>query len=310
MIRRRHLSILATSALVAALAACQPEEGASDGASDRGTPPVIEVNAKDFEFEMPREVPSGWTTIRFTNSGEQEHFLYVYRLPDDVTFRRFKEEAMGPFGRVWNAYASGELEREEVAAELGERMPGWFFTDLTPVGGPALTEPGETSVATVDLEPGTYVVECYVKTPQGTYHTERGMQRELTVTSESNGAAPPEADARLTLSNYEISATGELAAGKHTVAVEVTENPDGFMMHDVNLVRLDGETSVEEVVGWMDWMNLDEFRAPAPGHALGGMEHMAAGRTGYVTVELEPGRYAWVSEGYGARGMVREFTVP
>jgi hypothetical protein len=36
---------------------------------------------------------------------------------------------------------------------------------------------------------------------------------------------------------------------------------------------------------------------------------MAAGKTAYMTVELVPGRYAWVSEAYGSRGMVREFTV-
>ena len=32
-------------------------------------------------------------------------------------------------------------------------------------------------------------------------------------------------------------------------------------------------------------------------------------RSRVVTVELEPGRYAWVSEGFGIRGMAHEFTV-
>ncbi|MFW6192567.1 MAG: hypothetical protein ACOC83_03685 [Gemmatimonadota bacterium] len=64
-----------------------------------------------------------------------------------------------------------------------------------------------------------------------------------------------------------------------TVAVHVEEAPEGFMLHDVNLVRRDGDTTVDDVVAWMDWM------------------------------DLEPGSYAWVSEGYGPRGMVEEFTV-
>lgn len=59
----------------------------------------------------------------------------------------------------------------------------------------------------------------------------------------------------------------------------------------------------------MDWMDLEQFRAPAPGIALGGVEHLTAGETAYMTVDLEPGRYAWVSEGYGSRGMVQEFTI-
>jgi len=42
---------------------------------------------------------------------------------------------------------------------------------------------------------------------------------------------------------------------------------------------------------------------------LGGIEPMAAGRTGYVTVNFRPGNYAWVSEGYGNKGMVETFTI-
>jgi hypothetical protein len=36
---------------------------------------------------------------------------------------------------------------------------------------------------------------------------------------------------------------------------------------------------------------------------------MAAGRTGYTMINLTPGKYAWVSEGYGSRGMVETFTI-
>ena len=33
------------------------------------------------------------------------------------------------------------------------------------------------------------------------------------------------------------------------------------------------------------------------------------GHTAYFTVNLEPGRYAWIAESAAAQGMVREFTV-
>ncbi|MEJ2320528.1 MAG: hypothetical protein P8Y21_14485 [Gemmatimonadales bacterium] len=298
-------SLIVASAL---LTACAPSDEAGESAATM-EPMVVEVTAKDFDFELPRQIPSGWVTVRLENTGEQEHFLYVYRLPDDVTFQQFREEAMGAFGRVWNAYATGELDRAEAEAAFAEELPEYFFTDLTPSGGVALTEPGETAQSTLYLEPGTYVVECYVKTPQGTYHTERGMQKQLTVTEAASDAPEPQADARITLSNYEIALEGELGAGTRTVAVHVADTPEGFMAHDLNLIRLDEGTSLDEVVAWMDGMNLDQFRAPAPGYSLGGVEHMAAGKTAYMTVELVPGRYAWVSEAYGSRGMVREFTV-
>lgn len=270
---------------------------------------VLEVTARDFGFEMPKEIASGWTTIRLTNDGEQEHFLYAYRLPESVSYDRFRQEAMTAFGRVWNRYASGETTREEAMGEFAEELPGWFMTDLTPAGGVALTEPGETAESTVRLTPGTYVIECYVKTPKGTWHTERGMQRKMVVTTEKNGAPAPEADTEVTLTSYRIELSGPLSAGRQTVAVRATDRPEGFMAHDLNLFRLEAEETVEEIVSWMDWMDLDQFRAPAPAYSLGGVEHIAPGRTGYMTVDLEPGRYAFVSEEYGSRGMVHEFAV-
>jgi hypothetical protein len=307
----RRPAVLGLALLAAGLAACQSGDGASDGASASADAEsdVVEVTAKDFEFDMPGEVPSGWTTMRFVNEGEQEHFFLLWRLPEGKTFADYRSQVAGTFLRVWSRYDSGDLTREETLEALGEELPEWFFTEAVPSGGAALTEGGRTSRVTLELEPGTYAVECYVKTPQGTWHTDRGMLRSLTVTGDVTGAAPPEADAELVLSNYEIATEGQLAAGTRTVAVRVTDTPDGFMAHDVNLFRLEDETAVEEIVAWMDWMDLDGFRSPAPGQSLGGVESMAAGSTGYMTVELEPGRYAWVSEGYGARGMVSEFTV-
>lgn len=40
------------------------------------------------------------------------------------------------------------------------------------------------------------------------------------------------------------------------------------------------------------------------------MQERPEGHTAYFTVELEPGRYAWVSEGPDVRQMVQEFAVP
>jgi uncharacterized cupredoxin-like copper-binding protein len=326
MLFRRLLQISVFAALVTLHTACQSadngdtgyvdaEEAASattgESAAVAATDAyVVDVTAVDFAFQAPDEIPSGWTTFRMANAGQQEHFLYLYRLPEDVTYERFLEEAIGPFTEVWEAYASGEIDQAEAGRRFGEQIPAWFFNDMVSVGGPALTEPGETSQATVLLEPGTYVMECYVKTPEGRWHTELGMQRKFTVTDEETGAPMPEADVELTLSNYAIEGSSQLTSGTHTVAVRVTENPEGFMKHDLNLFRLDGETTVDEIVAWMNWMDLEEgFRAPAPGYSLGGVEHLTAGRTGFTTVQLTPGDYAWISEEYGIRGAVLEFTV-
>jgi hypothetical protein len=134
-----------------------------------------------------------------------------------------------------------------------------------------------------------------------------GMVRPLMVTDVPSGATAPEADVELSITNYAIATEGELTVGEHTVRVHVVEDPEGFLKHDVHLVRLADGTSVDEIVSWMDWM--DALMAPAPGEFMGGAEDMPAGSTAYVTVDLTPGNYAWVSESYGSRGAVKEFTV-
>ncbi|MGB5304203.1 MAG: hypothetical protein WBP17_13740, partial [Gemmatimonadota bacterium] len=79
--------------------------------------------------------------------------------------------------------------------------------------------------------------------------------------------------------------------------------------NDVHVVRLDEGTDLDEVIAWMDWMNVDGLRAPSPATFLGGVHEMPAGYTAFFTVDLEPGRYAWIAESGAARGMVEEFTV-
>ena len=56
-------------------------------------------------------------------------------------------------------------------------------------------------------------------------------------------------------------------------------------------------------------MNVGGLGEPAPATFVGGVHEMPAGYTAFFTVDLEPGRYAWIAESGAARGMVEEFTV-
>lgn len=298
------LAILAVGMLVG----CQPAErdGMEDAEGSASEDNVVQVTARDFAFEAPQEVPSGWTTLRMENAGEQHHFLVLWRLPDGKTFQDYIDEVIPPFDTLVEAYDAGELDRDELMAGLGAALPEWFAS-VEGMGGPGLTAPGMTSETTVHLEPGSYVMECYVRTPDGRFHGALGMFRPITVTDASSGTAEPEADLEMTLSNYEIATTGELTPGRHSVRVDVAEMPEGLLGHDVHVARLDEGTSLDQVAGWMDW--IDAFRDPPPATFIGGAEQVPPGHTSYFTVDLEPGRYAWVSEGYAAMGMVQEFTV-
>lgn len=306
------MRIPAAAVLVSAFAlagsACQPEAADRQQASEVGDegPPVVDVTARDFAFEAPDTLPPGWTTFRMENVGQQEHFMVLWRLPDGRTFEDYETEVGAPFDSIMGPYRAGDWDREQALGTLGELLPEWY-ADVEPASGVGLLDPGRSGRTTVKLRPGTYVMECYVKTPEGDFHQMLGMLRELTVAGQPRGASPPEADVGMTLSNYSISVDSALDAGQHTVRVEATENPDGLLTHDVHLARLDSATSVDSVVSWMDW--LDAMRAPSAATFVGGVEQMLAGDTAYVQVDVAPGRYLWVSEAYGGRGMVEEFTV-
>jgi hypothetical protein len=311
---RRTLFVTTLAALL--LTGCQPAEVTETETAESPAeqlaatdPSIVDIKAVDFAFEAPNEIASGWVTFRFANEGSQEHFALLWKLPQGKTIDDYSAEVGEVFGSIWERYEAGEIDRDGTGAALGEELPEWFFTEAVASGGPALTEGGATSETTVFLEPGTYVAECYVKSPEGVWHNLMGMMQEITVTTEANDASPPEADVEMTLSNYQIVIEGALVAGSQTVAVHVEDTPEGFMAHDINLFRIDDEAQLAEIVEWMDWMDLQGFRAPAPGYSLGGVEHLAAGSVGYFTVELEPGLYAWISEGYGARDMTQTFVV-
>ena len=92
--------------------------------------------------------------------------------------------------------------------------------------------------------------------------------------------------------------------------------------HDVHLIRMDDETSADDVNGWMNWMKPGGLVSDGtePGTFLGGVEQVLTpdllegngSETAYFHVNLKPGEYAWVSEvpDPNANGLLREFSVP
>lgn len=281
------------------------EKVAPEGPAEPG---VIKVVADDFSFTAPPTFPSGWVTLRFENRGAEPHFLFMVDLPEGVIFDDYAAEVAQPFNEYYAKYRSGELDQAAFIEQLTAVVPEWFMTARR-AGGPGFTSPGEVSETTIYLEPGNYTMECYVRTmaEDDTFHGKQGMLRPLIVTDEPSGRPEPEADIDIRLSNYELAVEGDLTAGKHVVRVTAEEAPEGLITHNVHLVRLDEETSGEDVAAWMDWV--DAMVPPAPATFLGGAGQASPGPASYFTVNLEPGRYAWVSEDYGRRGMVHEFTV-
>jgi len=309
---RRTQSLLFALVAVFALSACAPEADRSDepsGPVAAAIDPTVEITvADDLAFIGPSEVPSGWTSLRLVNNNPQPHFMTLARLPEGVTFEEYNDRVAVPFIEEHAAYKAGEKDRDTFLGDLGGRLPEWFGTVVFS-GGVGLTSPGHSSRTWVHLEPGNYVMECYVLSPdEGTFHNGLGMLRPLIVSSENSGLEPPGADVGIDLSNYAITSSATPSRGRRIVAVRTLEAAEGLIPHDLHLARLTDDGSLASGVAWMDW--IDAMTPPAPVEFLGGVEGVAPGETTYLEVDLQPGRYAWISEGYGAsHGMLEEFVV-
>jgi hypothetical protein len=311
MFAQRSHQALGSFLLFASVTACQPADRAQDAdaaATPLGDTLVVEVTALDYAFQAPNEIPSGWTTFRLNNEGAEHHFMLLNRLPEGKTFEEYGREVGLPFDMVWDSLRTGAMDKAEAGQLLGQLLPAWYAS-VQQMGGPGLIAAGGTGETTVNLEPGTYVMECYVKTADGEFHVSLGMARQLLVTSESSGAPAPEADVEIAVSNFEIATDGEVTPGSHTVAVHFEEHPEVGLGNDVHLARLEAGTDLNQVTEWMDWMEVNGLREPAPAQFLGGAQEMPVGYTSYFVVDLEHGRYAWIAEASADKKMVKEFVV-
>lgn len=305
------------SFLVLIAGACTPNDDSPAPTIDNmDTPGVVDVIARGMEFEAPDEISSGWTTFRFRNESAMIHFVAVERLPDGQGFESQQAEVAPVFQDGMNLLTAGEVD---AALERFGDLPAWF-SELVFMGGPGLTSPGLISQATVYLEPGTYLLECYVKTG-GIFHsftsdpTIKPMTHEFTVTDQMSEAVEPMATLSLEISSTGgIEWEGDLVPGEYTVAVHFADQivHENFVEHDVHLVRVTDDLDLGKLEQWMDWSQPTGLQTPSPAQFLGGTNEMPAGETAYFTVVLEPGDYAWISEVPGslAKGMLKPFTVP
>jgi len=302
--------------LISLLSACGGADTAKEAPSSSAAAPAaidatsagVQVTAHDFSFDAPDSIASGWTRFRFENQGSQTHFFVLDHLPDGRTLDDFIAAAALPFDSAWHGLESGALDKAQAGALLGKLLPPWF-AGVEQTGGAGLLAPGGSVIATVHLDPGTYVMECYVKAPDGTFHTSFGMARQLDVAAVERKAPEPTEDLAITFNADGMKAPAQVVAGDHTVAVHYeVQPPAGTLANDVHVARLSDGMDPEDLVPWMDWMNVDGLRAPAPATFLGGVQEVPQGGTAYFTLALTPGRYAWISEN-AERGMVQGFTV-
>lgn len=252
---------------------------------------VVTITASDFAFGMPDTIPAGLTTFRLLNHGREPHQAVI----------------MGAPGKT--------MTELEAAAVPKTAVPEWWrgLLTLQPTfpGGPGVVVGADSSVITTNLAPGNYVIICFVPSPDGKMHAQKGMFRRLVVTAPATAtaASEPKADITVTLSDYAFAASAPLTAGTHTIRVENT----GPQVHELTIERLaPGKT----IADWQRW-TAGGMRGEPPTMPFGGFAGPDKGKVGWVTLTFTPGNYLLLcyvpdtkdGNPHFVHGMVQQITV-
>jgi hypothetical protein len=233
-------------------------------------------------------------------------------MPAGKTLADSKKEVIPVFQKAMDSINADKLDAG--MAVFGE-LPPWF-SEIKFLGGSGLIAPGKTAETSFHIDTGLYVIECYVKMKDGTFHSALGMVAQIVVTSDKQESDIPTATANISISSTAGIESENFQAGKNIIAVHFKDQVahENFLGHDVHLAKLNSPNAVKELESWMNWVNPEGFISPTPESFtfLGGTQEMPAGSTAYFTVNLEPGDYALIAEVPDAskKKMLKTFSIP
>ena len=273
---------------------------------------VITIVTNSMEFKTKDQWDSGWKTVKYRNNSNETHFILFDKYPEGKGLEDAEKEVGPPFQEGMDMINAGEFDKANVA--FG-KLPEWF-QKVEFTGGVGLISPKSTAQSTFYLEPGTYIIECYVKMANGVFHNTQGMAKEIKVTKADSSSVAITEDYTVNISaNEGITFDERVSPGEKTFKVEFGEQKihENFVMHDVNLVWVDEGADISKLNNWMNWSDPQGLQTPAPEgfRFMGGIQEIAEGGTGYFSADLRPGNYALISEipDPQAKGFLKTFTV-
>jgi len=238
----------------------------------------ITMSAIEFSYDIPDQIPSGWVRVTMENKGAEAHHAQFLKLADGVTSNDFLNALM----------TEGEAA---LATVLG-------------YGGTGAVDPGSSSEAVVWLDPGNYVVTCFVSGPDNVPHFAKGMLVPFSVIEGDGTSQPPTEDAAVELVDFGFNTLpAEFPAGKTTIKA----TNSGAEMHELTVLSPIEGVTVDEILAMFsappaspesEEMDHEDMASPAaeasgppPFHFNGGLQGIMPGMTGYAVLDLAPGEY-------------------
>ncbi|WP_225037049.1 hypothetical protein [Winogradskyella sp. SM1960] len=274
--------------------------------------PIIDISTQQMEIQTVDSIPSGWNTFKYKNLSNETHFIVFEKYPVGKGIDDSRAEVLPVFDEGMTLFNEGKTD--EGLAAFG-KLPAWFY-EVAFTGGLGFTSPNTTSESTIYFEPGNYLMECYVKMPNGKFHSVMGMLKEIRITEQKRKLKEPKPTINLSISSDKgIISNDTYKVGEQVIGVTFLDQKahEHFLGHDVHLVKLSNEAKLEELDYWVNWLNPKGLVTPSPKGVtfLGGMQEMNKDNTGYFNVNLTPGNYALIAEvpEPTKKNMLKRFTV-
>lgn len=240
------------------------------------------------------------------------HELGLAKIPDNKNLSDYMNEIMTVWELILVQLQNGEIEASQIGEQVSGMLPDWN-AEVRYVKSRGLVSQGHQTQNIMYLEPGNYLIECWLKDAEGRIHISNGMIRQLTVTNDENDSFIPEPDYNISLTRDGIVADEPLSSGEHLISVDFEQDENGQIIYgDVHLIQVDSNTILETVANWMNWGNINGLRAPAPAKFLGGVdiyENLSNREKSYFSVDIQPGTYAWIVNAPAEQQDWKEFTV-
>jgi Copper binding proteins, plastocyanin/azurin family len=228
----------------------------------------------------PKSADTGLAEISFGNNSTGEADLQLIRIEGDHSA---KEVADG-------------LRK----ATEGKPFPDWLFA----AGGVGLTKPGETVKVSQILQPGTYYA----------FNTEGRLNPKTTAMTKVTGEASDEeigdAEGTVEAAEYQFKSDSALPAGTNEIAFDNV----GAQPHHMLASKLIGDATAEDVE---KFFKTEKGKPPLSEKGTQVTAVLEGGEDQLVTVDLEPGRYAFYcfitdrqgGQPHALKGMVDEIKV-
>ena len=243
----RALTVAVLLAVVAAagLGACGDDEPVIQSVGD-DKPTKVAVEAKEYEFTFPSEMTGNVIDLEVKNTGKEAHMAGIAKLADGKTM--------------------ADVQKGDDSA-------------LAFVAGVPTVDPGVAGNATFEMQPGSYVMVCFLPAPDGQPHLAKGMIQPFTVKASSDDADFPAADVRLEAKEFSYSPNPKVKAGETIVSLTNT----GMQDHEISVVELPPGKTPADIGAFFT-----NPTGPPPFSFLGGVA-VKIGSSGTTRVDFEKG---------------------